>query len=359
MSDGSSESLRMLTVENRVVVSRSELPVTNEPVTRSDGGCAGEERATWSPDGTRVYRNLEQRCEGGNTRVVSAIMSAADPDEWVEVQTVRVGGQTGVRVSRYAEVRDMNVLPEEVAAALRADVVASRAARLSASAPATVETIIEASSRVDAATVEAWLAERRDRIALDGQQLLAMKRAGVAPAVSDLVVALAYPNLFVVRHSTREGESGAAIESATPTTVQYGVGGGGYAMAPFYYDPFARYDPFYGFSRYGSLRSGFGTSRYYNNYAVAIFLVSSGAQIVDGRITLPDDGGRVVNGKGYTRASSGSSNSRIGGSSSSRGTSTSGSSGSGSASSSGNQGSTSSGSTTTGRTAKPRVPPPL
>ncbi len=352
-------SAQFATIDSGRVVQRTQIAATGEAIPRSEGGCVGTERASWSANGERVYLRVEQTCEGGNKRSASSVITILADNEWLNVQAVTVAGQKSVRVVRYAEVQDLSEVPAEITSALGSNSMAARAARIAASAPVTSADVIDASKNVDGATVEAWMVEAHQEINIDGKELLRLSKAGVSPAVTDLLVALAYPEVFSVDHSAQP------VQNAQQTA---GYGSGvmyNDYYDPFYYDPFSRYDPYYRggmyrssyFSPYGYNRYG---NRYYSNYTPVIIIVRDGSTVGQ---PPAEPHGRVVNGQGYTRGGSGASTNTVsGGSSKTTGSSTSGSSGS-SGSGSSSTGSTSGGSSSsgsTGRTAIPRTtkPPP-
>ena len=120
--------------------------------------CTGWERGEFSRDGLRLFLSSSHTCEDGTVQEGGGIMTMAEPDEWLDI--------------RYLEV----------AAAEAPD----------------AEDVIEASERLPAVAVEAWVAEKGDPFDLNADHLVAMADAGVADRVIDVVVAVSNPDVFVL-----------------------------------------------------------------------------------------------------------------------------------------------------------------
>ena len=203
--------------------------------------------------------------------------------------------------------------------------------------------------------LEAALIELHPRFDLDRDTLIRLDAAGVAGSVLDVMIALTYPDRFVV---DRPG-SAPVVSYTGPISRSYG-------FDPFWYglDGFGPYYPYY-YSPFGYA----GWGRYYgytpySYYRGDTFLIAPGrAGDARARDRSP---GRVVNDRGYTRVrprdsggdapasgdrSRGSTRSSSGGSSGSSSGGASGSSGGGTMTP---QGATGGGSGDTGRTAVPR-----
>jgi uncharacterized membrane protein YgcG len=198
--------------------------------------------------------------------------------------------------------------------------------------------IKEASANVSPRAIEAALVETDAGFDLTGRDLIDLDDAGVAGSVVDILVALSYPDRFVVER-TRDNRAAAGGFFNDPFFLDYGFLSplDGAFYAPYYYTPFA-------YSYYG---------RFYNP---AFF---EAGNIVGGGSAepQPSGAGRVVNGLGYTRIREreperGVSRSGAGSSAGDAGSSSSGSSSGGSVTSQGFSSGGSSGDG--GRTAVPR-----
>lgn len=299
LDGGDDHLLCMRSIEGDVavqMVTYTDGRVVSEELVRADGqqrpvtreGCNGWESAQFSDDGRRVYMRSEFACEGDIRRSSSGLISMASPLEWMDIQSVGVEGQSAVRVVRYRLATPSQMEQAGVPAMAQDREMAIHAARTAVSGPVTIEHIIDASQHMAPETVEAWVVERGDRLALTADRLLRMADAGVPASVIDLAIAVSYPETFAVNDQRRAGEfmpEEVEERRARPDIYAY----------PGYYDPFY-WDPFR-YSRYGNgyySPYGWGGYGWYPGYRPVIVVVD------------PDDGeasppGRVVRGRGYTR----------------------------------------------------------
>jgi uncharacterized membrane protein YgcG len=308
--------------------------------TVTEDGCTGIQRAEWSGDGLRLYARAELTCKGDEgMRHVSGLAMLGPDGRWTDVQSVNVAGRESFRVRQYRRTADnLAAAPKIAATAL------------------TLEDIKEASSKVSPRALEAALVETRASFDLTSKNLLDLQAAGVPATIVDLMVALSYPDRFVIERSAR-------VDRAFPPIIEdplapgWGFGPdffgfyspmwGPYYYSPYYYSPFAyRYGGFYPFY-----------------YGGGYYLIDPGGGGGGGNISpRPTGQGRVVDGQGYTRVrprdaeparplnpGGGSTASSSGGGG---GSSSSGSSGGGSVSTSGF--SSGGGGGDGGRTAQPR-----
>jgi hypothetical protein len=365
-------AVQVVTVDSGKVVARDTIDASGQQVAMSRDGCSGWRRATWSPDNRRVYLRSELDCAGGLHRLSTAVLAISPAAEWLDVQGLRVSGNTSVRTRRYRDVGIPANLPADIAGALSNAIqgkqLAVATARASVGAEVLSRDIIDATRQLDPAVVQAWLVERGQRFDLDAKQLVALADAGVPGSVTDAMVALSYPEHFELQRAPvsslyAEGPLTRADSARIANEYLYDQCSLGYD--PFWYSTCNfGYSSLYSigsFGRYGSRYGyGYGYSPYgygYGNYGGYVYYVPV---IVDR--TATESHGQVVKGRGYTRgtSSSGATSSSGGGSrsSGSAGSSSSGSGGggSGSSGSSSSSGSSGGGSSSTGRTAHPRPP---
>jgi len=311
------EGVEMLTVADGEIV--SSVPIRADGLNRqtSREGCTGRESTSFSETGYRVYLSSEFVCEGGVERSSTGLMSMVSPYEWMDVRSVRVARESVPWVLRYQLAS-----PADVRAAGLDDIAADRmmaqqSARMVASAPLTIADVVEVSSRLESKAVEAWVVERGDGFDIDAAVLVSMADADVPTTVIDMVVAVSYPDHFVVDQGL-EGNAelaeseylqrGAYGRGPYPGRSIYGVGYGRYAD-PFFYDPYflspffspyAGYGYYSPYSRgigYGGRVSGWGFGNSgYSGYRPTVVVV--------GRREHGEDtsrAGRAVRGRGYTR----------------------------------------------------------
>lgn len=332
------------TIVGDSVALRQHIEATGEQRQLSKDGCTGWERATWSANGQRVYLRSAYTCPGGLTRSSNGVMAMSSDGEWLDVLGVVAGTTVGVRTARYRPSYQLDNLPSEIALALKDRAQWSNDARIAASARLTTGDVVDASKYLDPGVIQTWLAERGEGFALDATQLAELEKAGVAPLVIDVMVALSYPQVFALDRTRVGGPPADSMRAAEPGRTVYV-----YGWDPFY-SPYG-YRSRYGYPSYYGYPYGYGYGSGWYNGSRPVVIVrqpSSGERAAHGRVdrdrgytpgsgAIPRRGSASGTGHGGA-ASSGSSGS------SSRGVS----SGSGASSRSPSSGS--------GRTAKARPP---
>lgn len=235
-------------------------------------GCHGWQKLDWSRDGRRLFTTSELTCDEGPKRSVSGVSMLTSLDTWIEIQSVGTGQARAVMIRRFRpvgeEVSHMR-LPELTEDVLREAVTARAAAGL---ARLTIDDVVEATSFLEPAALEAMLLERQARFPLDKKSLVRLSDASVPPRIIDLMVALSYPDHFQIERQPAEG--------------------GGYFGQPGVYDP-GFYDPFFYSLGYPYYFAPFGYYYWYapwNPVYVVPPIESPGASV-----------GRVIQGRGYTR----------------------------------------------------------
>jgi hypothetical protein len=282
-------------------------------------------------------------------RTSTGLFAMSPMGEWLDVEGVSSGDNTGVRVSRYEALRYPDSLPGDVASALPDDPRSGRSARAIASSAIAPADVMEATRHVDVAVVEAWLVEREQGFGLDAERVVALAEAGMPERIIDVMVALSYPKVFAIDRATRQGDFRGPDSSGV--AYAYDRGRPGPILYTDRYGYSSCYSSWYGYSPYGCSRYGYGYGYGYGfgwypgDRPVVIIVRPDGGQTVDPQ-------GKAVKGRGYTRGNRNSGSGDVSGSrGSGRGSgSSAGSRDSGSSSSGGSSGSS------TGRTAKPRSP---
>ena len=245
-----------------------------------EAACKGWRRNTWSGDGARLFIHAELACEDEDTRRLSGVGLMTSSTTWLDIQLVETGGRGAVTIRRYRRAGESTTV-DAGAAALPANLrdQALRAARLTSTSGLSIEDVIEADRAIEPAVVEAMLIETRAVFELDRHALIQLDDSGVSAGVIDLVVALSFPDEFVV-------------DRPVARTTSSGGGGGGFAdtFSPYAYDQWYPYyaSPFgyyYGWSPYNSL--------YYLGPAASYVIVPD----------APDrrSPGRAYQGRGYSQ----------------------------------------------------------
>jgi hypothetical protein len=364
-------AVQVATVSKGAIVTRDTIDASGTQLTVNKQGCKGWQSGTFSPDSRRVYLHSDMSCDGAK-RTGTAILAISPAGEWLEVQGVTAGGNTGVRVIHYASaLPSAAALPAELASS-SADRLATSAARAAAGSALAVSDIAEAVKQVDTTVVQAWLIERGAKFKLGAHELLQLADAGVPSSVTDVMIGIAYPDHFALQQRASGPLNAAAFTSSDSARLasrflseRCANGYNPFMYSVGFVDPCAvlyssrfgyglgygnAYGYGYGSSPYGSYPYGYGYGNggYYSAGYYAPVVVVKGE---------PPEHGRVVNGRGYSQGTSSGTSSTPGASTSSAGSSSSGSGGSSSASS-GASSSSSSGSSSSGgdRTAHPRPP---
>jgi hypothetical protein len=230
-----------------------------------DAECKGTEQSSWSQDGARIFRTTDVTCGKEAPRRVKTMAFMAPGPSWINVQQVSgAAAATSVRVQRYR--RAANQTLADGSKAQQPD--ANTAMRTTADQTRwSIEDVIEASGTMPAAAIQAALTEARHPFPMNRKTLVTLDESGVDESVIDLMVALTYPERFVVE---RRGGS------SMPSGVTTGSG---------WFDPFMSgsmagssfdcYSPYgYGYRSYYSMCGspymysalGYGLYNFYDYY---------------------------------------------------------------------------------------------
>jgi hypothetical protein len=238
-------------VEEQFVADGTERPI-------EDGPCRGMRRAEWSRNG-RLFSRARIECSGSAPYAVSHLATIAG-DTWIDIQGITRGADEAVRVRHYQRVRE---------GGLPAD-----ATPPDGSSQFSIEEVKEASRLVTPLVLEAALVETRARFALNGRTMLDLDRSGVPDEITDVMVALSYPDRFRVRPRTPDGSGAGPVRLA-----ECGI----YDTCVYGWDPFGY------------------TDWRVDDYWYAGDVVVIGPPDGGGRPPEERGGGRVVNHRGYTR----------------------------------------------------------
>lgn len=268
-----------------------------------DADCRGTQRAEWSNTGKRLFASAQLVCNDQRARKISGLTMIDGSGTWVDVQAVDVGGQESVRVRRYRPAAEPRA--------------ATNSPRL-ADAPLTLDDVKEATGKVrkvSPAVIEAALMATGARFDLNSRRLTDLDRAGVPASVIDWMIALAYPDRFVVDREYRgRGASGSLADTfgdpflaplnASDRYSPYFVGSL-YGIYP--YDQYGIY-PYgqYGIYPYGQNGIYPYGAYYYSPFAYPYAVYSFGSDVAGGSSGNASGGssngeGRVINGVGYVR----------------------------------------------------------
>ncbi len=278
--------------------------VVPDGVTRpiTDTECKGTERAEWSEDGARVFRSTDVTCGKEAPRTIKTIAFMAPGPSWINVQHVSGdAANTSVRVQRYRRAANQKLADGSAAPQ------AGSAMRMTQDqARWSIEDVIEASTKAPAEAVQAALTEARQGFDLNRKTLVALDEGGVDDSVIDLMVALTYPQRFVVERRGG-GSAPSGITTGSGWFDPFMPGLAGFAMNDCYSPYGYGYRSYYsmcGSSLYGGLGYNYYGYGYYPRDYYYGGWVNVGAfppVIGSGTPAEPQPEGRVVNGRGYTQ----------------------------------------------------------
>jgi hypothetical protein len=281
--------VEMSTVVSGEVVSTERVVADGEPRSVLAEGCDGTESVTFSSDGRRAFTASRLVC-GDETRAGTGVMALVAPTRWVDVRALDVLGERVAWAQSYDLVGLDRLAEEGLEDPQRGMETAVRAARVAAAGDIDLSDVAEAVGRIaDEATV-AWIAARQSRFDLDANELVRLADAGMPEAVIDVVVAVSYPERFVVAPELRAREVDRAVAMAPRVPV--GIGYRPYRMWDAFYSPwrfgYSAWDRPYGLGYGYGYGPGYG---YGYGYGYAPVVV---------RVEPRNAGGRVVAGRGYS-----------------------------------------------------------
>jgi hypothetical protein len=248
----------------------------------SEGACRGTQTAEWSAIAPRVYARTEIACEGQPARVVSGMSAILAGPIWVDIQMIESEGRKGVRVRRYRPALNQEGADRSVIA---------NVPRMPLGGRFTLADIKEASAKLPVEAVQAAVFEMStsNGYELNAKRLIELDDAGVPDQIIDLMVAMSFPEKYVVERAS--GGYGGGYAGAWGGADPWDLAWGPYSMWSYYAHPLyysSYYSPF-GYSSWG----------YWNPYYYGV----PGVIVVDpgNRPAEPSGNGRVVDGRGYTR----------------------------------------------------------
>lgn len=325
-------SVEITTLRGDTVVSHDTVVADGTHHSIQRQGCTGWQRATWSDDARRVYLHSDLNCGKDLGRTTDGMLAFAPNGDWLDIQALEAFGSSAVRVVRYQDAGNSVRQPAEVAAAVQGRELRLSTQRSALGASVGNKEIIDVAHHVDTAVVAAWVSERGQPFKVDAKQLVELANAGVPGSVTDVMVAMAYPNELQIN---REAPAlGTAADSSRIAAAymrsryadslgfwpygwgpRYGFGYGyGYGMygvygyCPGFSSMYAPFDygmggcspylygayPGYGFGYPGYYGYGYGYPGYYG-YNVGV---------ITGPVVVTPHG-VPVKGRGYTRPGSG------------------------------------------------------
>jgi hypothetical protein len=248
----------------------------------ADPKCRGSQQAEWSALGPRIYARTEVACGDQPKRSVSGFSAIVSGPTWIDIQMIESEGRKSMRVRRYRPAPDQ----KGVASSAQTMGTTPLGGKLS------LAEIREAATKLAPETLQAVVLELgAGGYDLNARRLIELDDAGVPDSVIDLMVAMSFPQKFVVERRLPASGPGSPFPGGYgygPDAWGWGpVAGWGYFAHPWYYSSY--YSPF-GYNNWG----------YYDPYYYGqpgIVIINPGG----GTTPEPSGAGRVVDGQGYTR----------------------------------------------------------
>jgi hypothetical protein len=291
------QGVNLTTQLDREVIADNTVIADDVERSLPEADCSGHQSATWSADGRRLHSAVRAACGQDEARTVAGLSMLIQGGRWLELQSVSLdGGEHRELVVRQYDRLDDEATRELGYATLDAALAVRAAeARAAAAAPLDVDDVLEATAIFPVELVEAAILESDSSFALDTNALVRLADAGIDARVIDLMVAVSFPEQFVVDKGPEQGGGG-----GYPGTMVVGYHGYGYYPSCWgaYYSPFyGPYGPGCGAAGWpGPYSYGYGyRPPYYGGGSIQPSVPPGGSLY----------GGRVLNRRGYVRPGSG------------------------------------------------------
>jgi hypothetical protein len=257
--------------------------VTADGVSRplKEENCTGWYRYSWSDNGERLLFESESNCPEQMPRKISGLSFLNRKGEWLDIQLIQNQGDRVITIRRYRPLSKP---------AVAQDVGAEGTAgyRFVAGNSFSINEIIELSRKVPSEVLEAALMEYRAPFAINAKTLTRLADTDVPNPVIDLMVALSFPDKFVIERDavepitrTDSAQSAKDDDYPIPLSVYYSIVD---PYFPWYWTP-------YTYSLYWNSGWNIWPGYYY------VYPGSGGFPVVPDR----RGSGLLVNGHGYTR----------------------------------------------------------
>ena len=284
--------VRVLTLGDGELLGEEHIVADGQPVSAADGGCEGTREARWSDDGRRAFILSDLNCAEGVDRVTRGVFAmAAEGREWLEIHGVRSADRDQTMAVRAFRTASRATLERHSVTAPGSERdLAIRTSRMAASSALDGRALVEASEVVGAQVTAALVAEMGEPYALDAAALKGYASSGVPHDVIDMMVAVSYPERFVIDAGQAQPAPTRTPQArqAYPTrTAWYGVGVRCASWDRFCWD--ARYSGLYGY--YGSPGYAFGGGYGWGYRGPRYIIYQPG--------TVRGGGGSVNPGQGY------------------------------------------------------------
>ncbi len=159
-------------------------------------GCNGWQEYSWSDSGKRLLFKSESTCAGEPPRSISGMSMIAVSGTWVDIRLLRSDEERTITIRKY---RQLSSSSTELG---KKEVMLRDTGRITVRAPFSIEEVIELSRKVEPEVLEAAIYEFGKPFEINSKSLQRLADAEVPPQIVDLMVALSFPDKFVVeRHA--------------------------------------------------------------------------------------------------------------------------------------------------------------
>jgi len=187
-SDGSSITMKSYQGEKLLLETRIAPGGSRQPLEGSQ--CSGWYKYAWSDTGKRLLFESEAGCPSEAPRNISGISVITDDRDWIDIQLLRSGEDHAVSVRKYRTVsasESPNTGPGVIGEP-----------RFPVGAGLSVDEVIELSRKIPSELLEAAILELQKPFKINSSALKRLSDAGVQSQVVDLMVALSFPDKFTV-----------------------------------------------------------------------------------------------------------------------------------------------------------------
>jgi hypothetical protein len=212
--------------------------------------CSGWQISKWIPEPEVIIGSSEISCKDSGSFRTSNMKLMLSADQMVDILGVKVGNQTRVATRRLHFDLDLQSAKES-----RPE-ISGIAARTAASAPWNLPDILQLSKSIDDQVLQAALVEKKARLTIDANSLKQMRSAKLSKETIDLLIALAFPNEFMVQTngevklqpisrsaSSSSGVSYLPVSSYYPSSYAYLSNLWFYYGSPFWWDDYFLFYP--------------------------------------------------------------------------------------------------------------------
>ena len=279
------DSIIMKSCQDEKVLLEEEIMADGSRHPLADGKCPGWYRYSWSDNGKRLLFESQSGCSGESARIISGLSLMTGGREWMDIQLLKLDDRRSISIRKYELVAAGSRSADEDPAA---NIGTSR---FQEDQGFSIDEIIELNREVDPEVLGAALVELNQPFAINSRTLRRMADSGIPPKLVDLMVALSYPDKFNVLSN-----------GIDPVRISASRDLGMEIDQPYVWLPFGYW------SIYGPFSDWYWSPAFYRHYSYwwsdwNVWWGGNG----NGRDRR---GGRLVNGRGYSRPNPPSSGSQ-------------------------------------------------